>query len=469
MNRSRWCPWRLLAAGVIAACSTEPAGPSRAPAPVVDASTARANPHNAISALVWVRARHADSVAVSYRVAGGSFAPESLTPAVRVMGDSTLVPVLGLLPDAAYAMKAVAIGPGGTVEGAPLSFTTDPLPSDLPRFTASGSAPEPGFVVFSSGIYALVIDNSGRVVWYRRFADGAGLAFMAQPNGRFTARPPTPQPGDIEPWVELDPTGAVTRTLGCGYGLQPRLHDLIALADGSYWLMCDETRTVDLTSTGGVAGARVTGTVVQHIRADGLTLMHWSPFDHFAITDLDLAERTGPAVNWTHGNAIDLDRDGSLIVSFRSLREVTKIDPETGGVVWRMGGRANQFSFVGTPMPAFSGQHGARILAGGALLLLDNIGNPLESRAERYLVDEGSHTARLAQSYGSAPGVVTLIGGSVQPLAGGHTLVSFGTAGRVEEYDEGGRVVWHLTGSPGYVFRAQRIRSLYAPGVGTPR
>ena len=64
---------------------------------------------------------------------------------------------------------------------------------------------------------------------------------------------------------------------------------------------------------------------------------------------------------------------------------------------------------------------------------------------------------------------VTMIGGSVQSLPGGHTLVSFGTAGRVEEYDAAGRVVWRFEGNAGYVFRAQRIRSLYSPGVGLTR
>jgi hypothetical protein len=101
--------------------------------------------------------------------------------------------------------------------------------------------------------------------------------------------------------------------------------------------------------------------------------------------------------------------------------------------------------------------------------LLDNIGDADQSRAERYVLDERARTARLVQSYGSAPGVVTLIGGSVQALPGDRTLVSFGTAGRVEEYDASGRVVWSIDGHAGYVFRAQRIRSLYAPGVGLTR
>ena len=51
----------------------------------------------------------------------------------------------------------------------------------------------------------------------------------------------------------------------------------------------------------------------------------------------------------------------------------------------------------------------------------------------------------------------------------GRTLVSFGTAGRVEEYDATGNVVWRIEASPGCVFRAQRMKSLYQPGVGLPR
>jgi len=44
-----------------------------------------------------------------------------------------------------------------------------------------------------------------------------------------------------------------------------------------------------------------------------------------------------------------------------------------------------------------------------------------------------------------------------------------GNANRVQEYDSAGRVVWEIQGDPGYIFRAERIASLYAPGVGTPR
>jgi hypothetical protein len=454
----------IATAAVLTACLDAPVGLTPPPAPVIDAVDVVANPHNVLSAVVAVRVRNADSVSLGLEPTA-----DERVPAIAVIGGTASIPVLGLRPAQRYAFRLSAHGPGGTVTGDDLELTTGSLPVDLPRYSAGGTDPSPGYVVFAAGLYGLVIDNTGRVVWYHRFANGVGLNFMAQPTGRYVARPATPQPGDIEPWVELDPLGNVTRTLACARGLAARLHDLIGEPDGSYWIMCDETRTMDLTAHGGVVEARVTGTVVQHIAADGASLFEWNPFDHFEITDVEPAERTGASVNWMHGNALDFDTDGNLLVSFRNLGEITKIDTRSGAVIWRMGGRRNQFTFLDTPMPAFARQHSVRSYAAGTLVILDNLGDPAESRAERYVLDEVARTTRLAHSYASVPAVVTQIGGSVQPLSNGRTLVSFGTEGRVEEYDAEGRVTWSMYGHAGYVFRAQRIRSLYAPGVGTAR
>ena len=461
---------RTVFVALLAACSDEPSAPSGNAAEIIDASVVP-GPHNVLSAVAHVRVRGADEVAVAYALDGATNG-DSITPRVPVTGDSAVVPVLGLLPERRYVLRVVAYAGHRTSTRDDLTFTTGSLPDDLPSYTATGADASPGYVVMAAGLYGLVIDNTGRVVWYRRFPNGPGLNFAAQPNGRYAARPAALDPADPGHWVEIDALGNETRVLPCSGGLRPRPHDLIAQPDGSYWLLCDETRLMDLTESGGVAGAVVTGTAVQHIARDGTRLFHWSPFDHFAITDVDAGERTGAAVNWTHGNALDFDSDGNLIVSFRNLGEVTKIDVATGNVIWRFGGRRNQFdlsSASGAAVASFVGQHSTRAYAPGAILLLDNIGDPDQSRAERYVLDEGARSVRLVQSYGSGPGVVTLIGGSVQALPDSRTLVSFGTAGRVEEYDASGRVVWRIDGHAGYVFRAQRILSLYAPGIGLTR
>ena len=462
----RRMPARGVAVLALAACAGDhPIAPHvAAAAPVIDSVAIAAGPWNVLSAVARVRVRHADRIVVRFRPAGDGLATEGAAPDAVVAGDSASAPVLGLLPARTYAMRVVALGPGGQATSDSVAFTTGALPGDLPRYRAAGVVPQPGFVVFSAGTYGVVVDDGGRVVWYRRLPGGAGLSFMVEPTGVYAAHPPPPARGAPAPWLLFDALGNQLGAIDCAGGLPSRPHDLLLEPDGGRWLLCDSTRTIDLAALGGSATARVTGTVVQHVAADGRVLFQWTPFDHFEITDLDAAERRGTDVNWTHGNALDLDDDGNLLVSFRSLNEITKIDVRTGRVLWRFGGRANRFAVSESSAPPFTHQHGLRMLHDGAFVLLDNLGDPSATRAERWVVDAGAGTARLARAYSSEPAVVTPIGGSVQALPRGHLLVSFGTAGRVVEYDSTGRVVWRIAGNAGYVFRAQRFRSLYAPG-----
>jgi len=455
----------VLLLALAAGCATEP---SRPPPRILDTAVAP-NPTNVLAAVIRVATVHADSVRVRFHPSGEGAGVDSTTPAFSSLTDTTELPVLGLLPERAYSFRVVAYSGAGQVVGDSLDFTTGPLPPDLPRYTTSSNDPLPGYVVFAAGKYGLVIDNTGRVVWYHFFPNGPGLNFIAQPNGRYAARPVVVNPTAESPWVEVDPSGNITRSFGCAGGLVPRFHDLIRMPDDSYWIMCDETRTFDLSSQGGVAGARVMGTDIQHLSASGELLFQWSPFDHFEITDLPAADRTGANVNWTHGNALVLDPDGNLLVSFRSLSEITKINTTTGAVIWRMGGSQNQFSFAGTWPPPFARQHGLRLSASHRLILIDNAGDPTESTAERYGIDEATRTAWLEDSHASSPPTVALLGGSTQDLPEGRTLAAFGNGNRVEEYDASGIVHWRIEGNPGYIFRAQRILSLYRPGMGTSR
>jgi Arylsulfotransferase (ASST) len=453
----------LIAAVALSGCSGALVDPGGCAAPVVSRASASTDSTNVLRAFVSAEVHGADSVAV--RVAGGT-----TTPAIALDADTVLAPILGLESARTYSAQLVAYSACGATTSDTLTFTTGTLPADLPSYTADGPDPAPGFVVFAAGRYGIVVDNTGRVVWYHRFPDGPGLNFQAQPDGRYAARPPTPAnvPGAF---VEIDPSGRVVRTLGCARGLSPRMHDMIAQPDGTYWLMCDEIRTLDLSAQGGSAGARVLGGGVQHLSAAGDVLFDWRPFDHLTVQlgILDPVDRDAAVVNWTHTNSLDLDAGGNLLLSFRNLNELMMIDTRTGDVRWRLGGTDNQFAVENGETPPFLHQHGVRAIGVNEVQLLDNLGAANGSRAERYEIDDLDHIASLRLAYRSAAGIVAQIGGSTQTLAGGHTLVSYGSGAGVEEYDLSGSVAWRLTGKTGYVFRAQRIRSLYAPGVGDPR
>ncbi|HSJ15535.1 MAG TPA: arylsulfotransferase family protein [Longimicrobiales bacterium] len=459
----------LLRAGALliaAGCTSDGTGLVHEPAPEIAGSAASAGNHNVLSATVSVNVIHAESVAVRYRLTDDAEA--QITPAVMPADGSATVPVLGLLPDREYLLEAVAFGSTRVASGSVLPFTTGSLPDDLPSYAVAGDDPTPGFVVMAAGPYGLAIDNAGRVVWYRRFDSGPGLNFQAQPTGRYTALQPAAAPDAPAGWIEVDPLGAAVRVFTCARGLQPRFHDLLSEPDGSYWLLCDETRTMDLSGVGGLPGARVTGTIIQRVGATGALLFEWSVFDHFQIADLHPDELALPSINWTHGNALDLDYDGNLLVSFRNLSEITKIDVRTGAVLWRMGGVRNQFLFHDTPLPPFTRQHSVRATTPGSVLLLDNLGDPAGTQAEWYAYDAAARTTRLIASYRSNASVIAQVGGTAQRLPRGRTLVSFGNGAHVAEYDDSGTEVWRIV-NPGYVFRAQRIQSLYAPGVGSAR
>ena len=453
--------WLVAATGVLAGCGAET---TISEPPRIHSVAVAAPAGNVLAAIVSAGTDTADSLIVRYGT-GTSGPIDSVTPAVAWISPTTEIPLLGLLPEQAYRVEVAAYrGQLQSVSPA-VPFTTGALPEGLPRYEATGVDPSPGYVIFAAGTYLLAIDNTGRVVWYHRLAEGPSLNFMAQPNGRYVARPTTTDPTDQESWIEIDVMGRTTRRLGCAGGMVSRPHDLIAHPDGSWWLFCDDTRQMDLSAIGGFTSAKVTGTAVQHVGALGDLLFHWTPFAHFRLEDIGEPALSSATINWTHGNALDLGPDGTLVVSFRNLSEVTAIDTHTGEVKWRLGGARNEFTFVGTEAPPFASQHGLRLVEDG-LLLLDNLGDTRESRAERYRLDVANRTATLVTAYRPSDPVIAQLGGTTQLLNDGHTLVSFGNGGRVEEYDASGRVVWRINGNPGYVFRAQRIKSLYAPGAG---
>ncbi|CAN5378498.1 hypothetical protein BH23GEM2_BH23GEM2_17410 [soil metagenome] len=465
--RKALCLLALLACGCSGAESL--LDPEACTPPQVVRSDVSPNANNVLSAIVTAEVLAADSIAVRFGDPGATL--DSVTPGGPPGTGASGLPVLGLYAAKDYALQVVAFNGCATAHGEILTFTTAALPSDLPSYVAGGPAPSSGYVVFAAGSYGLAIDNSGRVAWYHRFPNGPGLNFQAQANGRYVARPTPASGGQTPSWLELDPLGNVTRTFTCARGMVPRAHDVLVLTDGSHWVMCDEVRTFDLASVGGSPKASVLGTAVHHVTAGGDLLFEWSAFDNLTIDLAELAasEVSASMLNWTHGNALDLDGDGNLLLSFRNLSTIVKIDTRTGAVVWHMGGSRNEFDFENTAMPPFSGQHGLRATGQHRLLLLDNVGEHDVSRAERYEYDEAARRVRLTDAYvSSRPGVIARLGGTTQDLPGGRTLVSFGNGASVEEYDAAGNVVWRIEGDPGYVFRAQRIRSLYSPGAGDP-
>lgn len=435
--------------------------------PILNKVVIQPNANNALSAFVKVRAENVASVEVAFGV--DSLLSEH-TPPVMMTAVSAHILVLGLKPETSYFMKAVAHASNGSKAESPrFSFATAALPDDLPEFSIlTNNAPTPGFVMMGltfGGItnkgYALILNNDGQIVWYRRF-QGSVIDFQQQPTGNYTIF--TSADGSPMHFYEIDRAGAILREFHASNGWDTGPHEL-RLFEDRYTLFGIEFREMDLTAFGGLTNANVRGIVVEHQRDNAPPLL-WRTFDHFNVTDAspDIS-LIGANVNPWHGNAIDLDNDGHLLVSFRNCDEITKINAQTGEIIWRWGGRNNQFTFINDPLNGFSHQHGIRRLSNGNVILFDNgnLHTPPVSRAVEYRLDETAKTAELVWEYRHDPPLFASALGFAQRLTNGNTLICFGTAQHLVEVDQMGMKRWDLAiaNPQNFAYRAFRIASLY--------
>lgn len=326
--------------------------------------------------------------------------------------------------------------------------TTDPQPDDLPPLpgvtitTTPGATPGMVLVGYTgqtdSGNFAAVgYEVDGTVAWHYDI-DLRIFDVQPQPNGNITVMAtPRDREGDFH---EVDRQGELVRH---HRSTRPEtgVHELRLLPAGRL-LYGIERDTLDLTGLGGVAGAEVKQCIVEFDTPNGLRT--WSTRDGMEMADSYDAP-VGAQVNPYHVNAIELDTDGKLLISMRNASQIVKVDPETGAVVWRLGGKRNEFTFIDDPLGGFHRQHAIRRLPNGNIILFDN-GNghvPPVSRAVEYALDETAMTARMVWEYRD-PALFSAALGFAQRLTTGNTLICYGLIGLIREVTPGGDVVWEL-------------------------
>ncbi|MCI0450053.1 MAG: aryl-sulfate sulfotransferase [Chlorobi bacterium] len=253
------------------------------------------------------------------------------------------------------------------------------------------------------------------------------LDFNVQPNGNLTYYTFT----HGGKYYELDSSSyAVVDSFYCGLGDSTDLHELRLLPNRHALLMSYDPQIVDMSQIveGGYPFATVIGLIIQEIDANKNVVFRWRSWDHFRITDATHEDLLDTVIDYAHGNAIELDNDGNLLISSRHMDEITKINRTTGEIIWRLGGKNNQFTFINDPIK-FSYQHAIRRISNGNITLFDN-GNyhtPPFSRAVEYRLDEGNRRATLVWEYRNNPSVYGLAMGFVQRLDNGNTLISWGS------------------------------------------
>lgn len=352
--------------------------------------------------------------------------------------------------------------PGGMATRAPSA--KHGLPPELPAYELSVTGPTaPGnlFVAdirFGGGTYLthlMIIGSDGLPVFHRQLPS-AGYDFKVQ------GRRLTYFDGAAGAHFALDANHSIVDSYRCGNGYPSNSHELILLPDGHALFMSYDRQWVDMSAVvaGGDPNATVTGLIIQELDLEKDVVFQWRSWDHFQITDVTSRSLTAAIVDYAHGNFIEPDTDGNLLISSRHMDEVTKIDRETGGIIWRLGGKNNQFTFVNDP-DRFSQQHSARRLTNGHLLLYDNgnLHSPSRSRAVEYELDEVDRIATLVWQYRNTPDSYGAAMGSVQRLPNGNTIIGWGSTNpTATEVTPGGEKVAELNFPTGtFSYRAFRF------------
>ena len=275
-----------------------------------------------------------------------------------------------------------------------------------------------------------ILDDLGQPLYEASYVGGFGLPadFKMQPNGRLTF-----WMNGANKFIEMDSSYARVDSFTTGNGYAPDVHDLQLLPNGHALMLSYDPEPVSMdTVVAGGQWATVVGLIVQELDENKSVVFQWRSWDHFKITDCSvssLVNLLGTYIDYVHGNSVEQCPDGNLVISCRHMNEITKIDRQTGDVIWRMGLHAvnNQFSFPNDSR-GWSAQHDARILPNGHLTLFDN-GNdltPLYSRALEFALDEQSLVATKVWEYQHVPEVSGLFMGNVQRHGDGSTTIGWG-------------------------------------------
>ena len=235
------------------------------------------------------------------------------------------------------------------------------------------------------------------------------------------------------------------------------VHDFLNLGDGTSVFVIDDPITRDLSGIGfgsyGSAEQMEDEILIEVSHSGGVTVL-WNSYDEMELWDCTQQYFTGNA--YSHFNSIELLSDGHYLLSFRGCAQIVKIDSSTGETLWRVGrtnlspaqweanNRTPPYAIVDDPYGEFCGQHSAKLIGNGHLLLYDNgvacLEDPLRpvtdntnrendvvSRVVEYELDHDRREARFLRdhSLGGAD-VLTAFIGLVAPMDNGNWWISWG-------------------------------------------
>jgi len=346
--------------------------------------------------------------------------------------------------------------------------------------TASSSAVAPGDVLVApydgpgqSG--PMILEPNGGLVWFKalpKYTSATNLRVQ-----EYGGKPVlTWWQGDISVHgfglgedVIVNGAYAEIARIKAGNGLQADLHDFQLTPRGTALITAYEPIICNLSSLGGPSFGAVTDGTFQEIDVrTGLVMFQWTSIDHVALSE-SYAPANTTNTRWPfdffHINSINLDQDGSLLISGRNTWAAYDVQPQTGEIAWSLGGKHSSFTMGSGTSTAW--QHDPRELANGSFSIFDNGASPTvhgQSRGIVVSLEPQGKTATLVSELTHTPPLLTKSQGNVQALTNGDWFIGWGEVPDFSELSPTGQLLFDAHFPTG----DQSYRDLRFAWTGTP-
>ncbi len=333
-----------------------------------------------------------------------------------------------------------------------------------------GSTIANGFVLLTPG-GPLIADERGHPVWTRHVPHAATNLRVQELHGQPVL---TWWEGEIAHYgvglngttVILDHHYEEVARIQTQNGLNADLHAFNIAPDGVAYLTAYREIPADLRAVGGPKTGTMLDAVVQGIDvSSGMLVFEWHSSEHIGIDESYQKFSKKAPFDPVHVNSINVTPDGELLISARNTWTVYKIERSTGTILWRLGGKKNNFS-RGQGVH-FAWQHDARLHPNKVLTLFDDESAPSEapeSRALMLSVDEQLMRADLIRAFTHPRrNLLANSQGSVQILPDGDVFVGWGAEPYFSEFHPNGTLVLD-----GHIRQGESYRAFRSPWMGSP-
>ncbi|PYH46281.1 arylsulfotransferase family protein [Aspergillus saccharolyticus JOP 1030-1] len=341
----------------------------------------------------------------------------------------------------------------------------------------------------------MILDSQGHMVWTKAYGQTYNVNVQRY-KGREYLTFWVGSDGDgghgAGVYYMLDTTYHEAYKFTAAHGLPGDLHEFHITADDTVLLTSYDRRRANLSDieSGPAEGWIWEGTFQELDIETGRLLFEWRASEHFAFADVvrgreGNGESEDNPWDFFHINSVDKDRQGNFLVSARYANCLTYIDGRTGEILWRLGGKRNDFVDIspsvaaaaaasterGTeaigPATNFTWQHHARFRDNDtAITLFDNasrgVGAPaLPSRGLYLDLDQTRRTVSLRHEYRTTPDnpLSSQSQGSLQLLDNGNVLVGYGWNAAWTEFSRAGEPLCRVHFGPEREFGLGNILS----------